>query len=150
MDTKEYGRLVKRRSARSPILKNTISAFLVGGAICLLGEAIGKTAELMGAEEKSAALITTVALVLTSAILTGVGVYDSIARVAGAGTLVPVTGFANAVVSPALDSGREGRVLGIGAKIFTVAGPVLLYAVLAGAAYGVLLWLWGVMPWAAS
>ena len=146
MDTKEYGRLVKRRSARSPILKNTISAFLVGGAICLLGEAIGKTAELMGAEEKSAALITTVALVLTSAILTGVGVYDSIARVAGAGTLVPVTGFANAVASPAIDTKSEGWVLGVGAKIFGVAGPVILYGTAAGALYGVVTYLLSLLP----
>lgn len=141
MNTKEYGRLVAERAHRSPIIKNTLSAFLVGGAICLLGEAIRDTALLLGASEEVAPQVTTVVLVLLSALLTGIGVYDTVARVAGAGTLVPVTGFANAVVSPALDSGSEGRVLGIGAKIFTVAGPVLLYAVLSGAAYGVILWL---------
>ena len=141
MNTKEYGRLVARRSHRSPVLKNTVCAFLVGGAICLFGEAIRRAALLFGATEEAAPMIATILLILLSAVLTGVGVYDTIARVAGAGTLVPVTGFANAVVSPALDSGSEGRVLGIGAKIFTVAGPVLLYAVLSGAAYGLILWL---------
>jgi stage V sporulation protein AC len=100
------------------------------------------------AEEKTAALLSTVTLVAVSAILTGVGVYDTLARVAGAGTLVPVTGFANAVVSPALDTRAEGLVVGIGAKIFTVAGPVLLYAVLAGAVYGGLYFAVGeVMAW---
>ena len=145
MNTKEYGRLVAQRSHRSPVVKNTICAFLVGGAICLLGEAIRRAAALLGADDTIAPMVATVVLILLSAILTGVGVYDRIARVAGAGTLVPVTGFANAVVSPALDSGHEGQVLGIGAKIFTVAGPVLLYAVLAGAVYGVLLWGTGVI-----
>ena len=140
MNSKEYGRLVARRSHRSPVLKNTVCAFLVGGAICLFGEAIGMAARLLGADATTAPQIATISLILLSAVLTGVGVYDTVAMVAGAGTLVPVTGFANAVVSPALDSGSEGRVLGIGAKIFTVAGPVLLYAVLAGTAYGVILW----------
>ena len=89
--------------------------------------------------DETAGLLTTVSLILLSALATGLGVYDTVARVAGAGTLVPVTGFANAVVSPALDTRAEGLLVGIGSKIFTVAGPVLLFAVLSGAVYGVLL-----------
>lgn len=136
MKKKDYAALCKRRAARSPLPRNSVAAFLVGGAICLAGEALRRLYLLGVAEEKTAALLSTVTLVAVSAILTGVGVYDTLARVAGAGTLVPVTGFANAVVSPALDTRAEGLVVGIGAKIFTVAGPVLLYAVLAGAVYG--------------
>ena len=139
MNKKEYGRLVKRRAARSPILKNTAAAFLVGGAICMLGEAIRRASLLFGVAAEDAPAVTAILLILLAAILSGIGCFDRIARVAGAGTLVPVTGFANAVVSPALDTKNEGLVLGIGAKIFTVAGPVLLFAVLGGAAYGIVL-----------
>ena len=144
MTNEEYGKLVKDISPPSPIVKNCIWAFLVGGAICLFGEAIRRAALALGAAEDVAPQIATILLILLSAALTGVGVYDTVARVAGAGTLVPVTGFANAVVSPALDTRAEGLVVGIGAKIFTVAGPVLLYAVLAGGVYGVIL---GVAAW---
>lgn len=94
-------------------------------------------------EEQSAYLTVTVLLILLAALLTGMGVFDRIARFAGAGTLVPVTGFANAVVSPAMDSGSEGAVIGVGAKIFTVAGPVLLFGTLSGCLYGVVLWVVG-------
>ena len=139
MNKEEYGGLVARRAARSPLLKNLLAAFLSGGAICLLGEGLRLCYLRLGAEGETAGLLTTVSLILLSALATGLGVYDTVARVAGAGTLVPVTGFANAVVSPALDTRAEGLLVGVGSKIFTVAGPVLLFAVLSGAVYGVLL-----------
>ncbi len=141
MKREEYKRMTEKRAGRSPIGKNGAAAFLVGGSLSLLGQALLSLYTLIGADEKTAALLVAVSLVFLSVLLTALGVYDRIARVAGAGTLVPITGFANAVASPALDTRGEGLILGVGSKIFTVAGPVLLYAVLAGSAYGVLFWL---------
>lgn len=141
MKREEYKRMTEKRAGRSPLGKNGVAAFLVGGSLSLLGQALLSLYTLIGADEKTAALLVAVSLVFLSVLLTALGVYDRIARVAGAGTLVPITGFANAVASPALDTRGEGLILGVGSKIFTVAGPVLLYAVLAGSAYGVLFWL---------
>ena len=142
MDKKDYNKYVKEISPRSPMLKNCIWAFFVGGGICVLGQALTDVyTDLLALDEKTAGTLCAATLVLLSAILTGVGVFDNIARHAGAGTLVPITGFANAVVSPALDNKSEGLVLGVGAKIFTVAGPVLLYGTLAGWVYGVIYWI---------
>ena len=143
MNRNEYKRLAERRAGRSPVLRNCLAAFLVGGGICLFGEALTGVYLLLGAEEKTAATLVTVTLLFLSALTSALGIFDDLARVAGAGTLVPVTGFANAVVSPALDAKSEGAILGVGAKIFTVAGPVLLYAILGGAVYGTLLSLFG-------
>ena len=138
----DYRKYVERVSPRSPILKNCILAFLVGGAVCTLGQGLMDVYQkLVGLGEKDAGTLTAVTLVFIAALLTGVGIFDNIARHAGAGTLVPITGFANAVVSPAIDSRAEGYILGVGAKIFTVAGPVLLYGTLSGAIYGVLYFL---------
>ena len=133
-----YKARVKRTSPRSRILKNSIMAFISGGTICLIGELIARLFIGLGVEKSNAYILATVNLILLSAILTGFGVYDKIARHAGAGTLVPVTGFANAVVSPAIDTKSEGLILGVGAKVFTVAGPVILYGVLSGTIYGVI------------
>lgn len=143
MNKEQYVGLAKRRAARSPVCKNTAAAFLVGGSICLFGEALRQGVLLLGASTEDAAPIVSIILIFLSALLSGIGVFDRLARIAGAGTLVPVTGFANAVVSPALDTKNEGLVLGIGAKIFTVAGPVLLYSVLSGAVYGTILYVGG-------
>ena len=140
MNRQEYRRLAERRAARSPVARNCLAAFLVGGGISLFGEALKTTYLALGAEETTAATLVTVTLIFLSALASGLGVFDVLARVAGAGTLVPVTGFANAVVSPALDAKSEGCILGVGAKIFTVAGPVLLYGTLAGAVWGVIYW----------
>ena len=134
-----YKKEIDTLSPKSPVLKNVCRAFLVGGGLCLLGEGL-RTLYGTLTDEASAALWVTVTVILLSALLTGLGVYDGIARFAGAGTLVPVSGFANAVVSPALDTKSEGFILGVGAKIFTVAGPVLLYGVLSGSLYGFILW----------
>ena len=139
MNKQEYGSLVKKRAARSPVGKNTVAAFLVGGSICMLGEAVRRGVLLLGVAEENAPAVTAILLIFLAALTSGIGCFDRLARIAGAGTLVPVTGFANAVVSPALDTRAEGLLVGVGSKIFTVAGPVLLFAVLSGAVYGVLL-----------
>jgi stage V sporulation protein AC len=119
-------------------LKNCIFAFLIGGLLCCLGQLLFALFSRLGLDEKSAGTLVTVSLIFLSAVLTGIGIFDRIARVAGAGTLVPVTGFANSVVSPAIDNKSEGLILGVGAKIFIVSGPVILYAVLSGTLYGVI------------
>ena len=137
-DRRRYLERVKERESRSPLAKNCFFAFLFGGGICALGQLFLSLYLAVGMPESEAGTLVTVTLIFLSALLTGIGVFDSVARVAGAGTLVPVTGFANAVVSPALDNKSEGLVMGVGAKIFTVAGPVLLYATLSGALYGVI------------
>ncbi|MBE6589556.1 MAG: stage V sporulation protein AC [Ruminococcaceae bacterium] len=144
MDKKTYARFADAHAPHSPILKNCILAFLIGGIICTLGEGLGTLyTELLHLEKETAGTLTSVSLILLSVVLTALGIYDRIAKHAGAGTLVPITGFANAVSSPAIDSHSEGLVLGVGAKIFTVSGPVILYGVLAGAVYGTVLWFLG-------
>lgn len=142
MDKKTYARYVQARAPRSPLLKNCLNAFLVGGGICLFAEGLNliwTMACRMNADD--AGTLTAVILVFLAVVLTAVGVFDKIAKFAGGGTLVPITGFANAVASPAIDSKSEGFVLGVGAKIFTVAGPVLLYGTAAGALYGLIYWI---------
>ena len=141
MEKQEYAKLVKRRASRSPALKNCLAAFAVGGGICASGQCLIALYTVLGSDPKTAGTLATVSLIFLSALLTGIGVFDRIARFAGAGTLVPVTGFANAVVSPAIDNKSEGLILGVGAKIFTVAGPVLLFGTLAGVLYGVVYWI---------
>ena len=137
-DKERYAALAEKTAPRSTTLKNCLFAFLSGGMICLLGEGLLNLYLLWGLEEKTAAVTVTVTLVALAALLTALGIFDRIARYAGAGTLVPVTGFANSVVSPAMDNKSEGLVLGVGAKIFTVAGPVILFGIFAGAIYGVI------------
>lgn len=136
-----YKQYVDRRAARSPVLRNTAAAFWVGGLICMLGQLLLSLYRWLGLSLDDAATLVSVTLIFLSASLTAIGIFDRIARYAGAGTLVPITGFANAVVSPAIDTKSEGLVLGVGAKIFTVAGPVLLYGIFAGTVYGVLYYL---------
>ena len=141
--TKEtYKKYADARAPRSPLLRDCTRAFLVGGLICCIGQALTDIyTKLCGMEKQDAGTLTAATLVLAAAILTGFGVFDRIAKFAGAGTLVPITGFANAVVSPAIDAKSEGLILGVGAKVFSVAGPVLLYGTLAGVAYGVVYWI---------
>ena len=137
-----YKKYATARAPRSPILKNCLRAFLTGGLICTLGQGLNTLyTKVCGLEKADAGTLTACTLVLIAAVLTGLGVFDRIAKFAGAGTLVPITGFANAVVSPAIDGKSEGLILGVGAKIFSVAGPVLLYGTLAGTVYGVIYWI---------
>ncbi len=138
MQKETYKKLSEAHAPHSPILKNCANAFWVGGLICTLGQVLyDGFLHFLSVSEETAGTLTSISLILLAMILTSLGVFDKIAKFAGAGTLVPITGFANAVVSPAIDSHAEGLVLGVGAKIFTVAGPVLLYGTLAGAVYGV-------------
>ena len=142
MKKKDYSKYAEAVSPRSPILKDCLWAFFVGGAISCLGQGLLDVyGGILGMSERDAGTLCSITLVFVAALLTGIGVFDNIARHAGAGTLVPITGFANSVVSPAIDSRSEGLILGVGAKIFTVAGPVLLYATLSGASYGTVYWL---------
>ena len=138
--TKEtYKQYADSRAPRSPVAKDCTRAFLVGGLVCCIGQALTDIyTKLCGMEKQDAGTLTAATLVLVAAILTGFGVFDRIAKFAGAGTLVPITGFANSVVSTAIDAKSEGLILGVGAKVFSVAGPVLLYGTLAGTAYGVI------------
>lgn len=133
--------LIKKHSPGSTIFKNSLLAFIFGGTICVLGELISLLFSRLGFDEKTAGTLVTVSLIFIASILTAFGVFDKIARYAGAGTLVPVTGFSNAVTSQAMDAKSEGYVLGVGAKIFTVAGPVILYGIFSGVIYGVIYYL---------
>ena len=141
MEKEAYAKLVKRRAARSPALKNCLAAFAVGGGICALGQCLTALYTVFGLDPRTASTLTTVTLVFIAALLTGIGVFDRIARFAGAGTLVPITGFANAMVSPALEFKTEGLVAGTAAKLFTVAGPVLVFGISASVVYGVVYFL---------
>ncbi len=138
MDKKTYQKYVKAHAPKSPLLSDCIRAFLVGGGICSFGELLSSLYGRIDTLTKDdVGTLTAATLVFLAVLLTALGVFEKVARFAGAGTLVPITGFANAVASPAIDSRAEGFVLGVGAKIFTVAGPVLLYGTVTGAVYGV-------------
>ncbi len=142
IEPKSYRRFADAHAPHSPSGKNCLFAFLIGGGICVLGQGLNDLyTRVMQLPKKDASTLTSVTLIFFAVLLTGLGVFDNIAKLAGAGTLVPITGFANAVVSPAIDSRAEGLLLGVGAKIFTVAGPVLLYGTLAGSIYGIIYWL---------
>jgi stage V sporulation protein AC len=137
-----YKQYADARAPKSPLGRDCAHAFLSGGLICTLAQGLTDLyTKLCGLPKEDAGTLTAATLVLIAAILTGLGVFDRMAKWAGAGTLVPITGFANAVVSPAIDAKSEGLILGVGAKIFTVAGPVLLYGTLAGTLYGVIYWI---------
>lgn len=139
LDKKTYKKYANAHAPRSPIGKNCFNAFCIGGLICAMGQGLNDIYHLaLGFSKDDSGLLASVTLVFVAVLLTAIGVFDEIAKVAGAGTLVPITGFANAVVSPAIDSKSEGLILGVGAKIFTVAGPVLLYGILSGAIYGII------------
>lgn len=143
MSPQEYQQYVKQKAKRSPILKDTVLAFVVGGAICVLGQMIQNSWSAAGLAEKQAGTATSCTLVFLSALLTGLNLYNKLARFGGAGTLVPITGFANAVVSPAMDFRSEGFVTGMAAKMFLIAGPVIVFGTVASVIYGVILQLLG-------
>ena len=144
MTNEEYGKYVQERQPRSPLGKDMLRAFVVGGLICALGQGLSLLFQRAGLTQESAGTAVSVSLILLGALLTGAGIYDDIARFAGAGTLVPITGFANSVVSPALEFKREGLVGGTCAKMFVIAGPVIVYGVGSSIVYGLLL----VLLWA--
>lgn len=143
MTPEEYQSYVRQKEKKSPILKDVLLAFVIGGAICVIGQAIQNGWAALGLSEEDAGTATSCTLVYMSALLTGLNLYHKIARFGGAGTLVPITGFANSVVSPALDFKSEGFVTGMAAKMFTVAGPVIVFGTLASVLYGIVLLLLG-------
>ncbi len=139
MTNEEYDKLVKQRSGPSPMWKNMLWAFFVGGGICTFGQWLSTTYQGMGLDKEQAGTATSATLILITAVLTGLGIFDDIAKRAGAGTLVPITGFANAVVSPAVEFKTEGFVTGTATKLFQVAGPVLVFGISASVIYGLVL-----------
>lgn len=143
MTEKQYGKLVQEMAPKSPMGKDCFHAFWIGGLICVLGQLFMNGYGALGLGKTDAGTAASMTLVALSALLTGLSVYDDIAKVAGAGTLVPITGFANSIAAPAIEFRREGLVMGVGARLFTVAGPVLVYGITASIAVGVIYWIVG-------
>lgn len=138
MTEKEYADLVGRASPRSPFMRDCLMAFLVGGAICALGQLLINWYTALGIDKEDAPALCSITLVALSALATGLSVYDDLAKHAGAGTLVPITGFANAISAPAVEFRTEGMILGVGAKMFSIAGPVIVYGLCSGVLYGII------------
>ena len=143
MSNAEYAQFVKARMPRSPIWKDCLLAFVIGGLICCIGQLITDAWTAFGLGKEDASTAATICMVFLGALSTGLGFYDSLAKYGGAGTLVPITGFSNAVASPALEFKTEGLITGTAVRIFTIAGPVILCGVCASVVYGVVLWLLG-------
>ena len=141
MTEKEYAKLIKELSPRSPIWKDCLFAFLIGGLICTVGQTLLNGYTALGLDKTDAGTAMSMTLVAISALLTGLSLYDNIAKYAGAGTLVPITGFANAIAASAVEFKTEGFILGVGAKMFTIAGPVIVYGVSASVVYGLIYWI---------
>jgi len=141
MTNEEYGAYVKKKSPNSKLFPDIIYAFAIGGAICCVGQLFLDIYTSLGFSKDISAIFESITLVFLGALLTGLGLYDDIAKVAGAGTLVPITGFANSVVAPAIEFKTEGFVTGTGAKMFIIAGPVIVYGISASIVYGIILWL---------
>ena len=135
-----YRKYAEGRARNSPLIRNCVKAFVCGGTICAFGEGLRRGYLALGANKETAGLLVSATLIVLTALFTGFGVFDKLAKHAGGGTLVPITGFANAVASEAIDSKPEGYILGVGAKIFTIAGPVILYGTAAGAVWGLIYW----------
>ena len=136
---KEYEKLTQEKSPNSKLFRNCLWAFVVGGSICVIGEGLTQLYMYLGAVETNARTWTSITLVFIGVLLTALNIYSKIAKHAGAGTLVPITGFANSVAAPAIEFKSEGYILGLGAKMFTIAGPVIVYGTLAGVIYGLIL-----------
>ena len=146
MDKQQYKKFADAHAPKSPIVKDCVLAFLIGGLICSFAELLTDIYLIIpNMELENSRTLTSITLIFIAVLLTGIGVFDKIAKVAGAGTLVPITGFANAVASPAIDSRSEGYILGVGSKIFTVCGPVILYGTVAGAIYGIIYYITGLL-----
>ena len=141
MTEREYGKIVQEMAPKSPVWKDCINAFWIGGLICTLGQLLMNGYTALGLDKTDAGTAVSMTLVALSALLTGLSLYDNIAKHAGAGTLVPITGFANAIAAPAVEFKTEGFILGLGAKMFIIAGPVIVYGVSASVVYGVIYWI---------
>ncbi len=145
MDNNTYQKFVKARAPKSPLWQDCFRAFWVGGLICAFAQALLEGFLALDMETENAKTLVPITLIFLAALFTGLGVFDDIAKYAGAGTLVPITGFANAVASPAIDDKSEGLVMGVGAQMFTIAGPVIVYGILSSVLYGFCYWLWGIL-----
>ena len=145
MTEKEYGKLVQEMMPKSPMWRDCLKAFLIGGLICTLGQVFINWYSALDMEKEDAGTAASMSLVVLSALLTGLSLYDDIAKHAGAGTLVPITGFANSISAPAVEFKTEGYVLGVGGKMFQIAGPVIVYGVSASVVYGLIYWIWTIM-----
>ena len=141
MTENEYSQLVDEMSPKSPMWRDCLNAFWISGLICTLGQLLQNGYMALGLEKTDASTAVSMTLVALSALLTGLSLYDDIAKHAGAGTLVPITGFANSIAAPAIEFRTEGFILGVGAKMFTIAGPVIVYGVSASVVYGVIYWI---------
>ena len=141
MTEKQYSKLVDELSPKSPMGWDCVAAFVVGGAICTLGQVLINLYTQFGMENQDASTAASMSLVVLSALFTGLSLYDNLAKYAGAGTLVPITGFANSIAAPAVEFKTEGFILGVGAKMFTIAGPVIVYGVSASVVYGLIYWI---------
>jgi stage V sporulation protein AC len=142
MTNEQYGAYVKTVSPNSPLWKNIVFSFLIGGGICVIGEALRQAFLYFGFTIRQSGAFTAVSLVFLAALITTLHLYDDMAKVGGAGTLVPITGFANAMVAPAIEYKSEGWVMGLAVKMFTIAGPVLVYGSTAAVLYGIAFWVW--------
>ena len=141
MTERQYARLVAEMAPKSPVWKDCLNAFWIGGLICTLGQLFINAYTALGLDKTESGTAASMSLVFLSALLTGLSLYDDIAKHAGAGTLVPITGFANAITAPAVEFKTEGFILGVGAKMFTIAGPVIVYGVSASVVYGFIYWI---------
>ena len=142
MKKNSYVKYAKKSAKKSGLLSDCLYAFFIGGGICLLGEGIyALFSSVLNASEELSKKMVTILLIVLAALLTGIGVFDKIAKKAGAGTLVPITGFSNAMVSPSIDNKAEGYIFGVGAKMFTIAGPVIVYGTVASVVYGIIYWI---------
>ena len=141
MTNQQYANYVKQLEPKSPIWKDVFFAFVIGGAICTLAQWIQTGYGKLGLDQETAGSATSVTMIFLGALLTGLSIFDDIAKVAGAGTLVPITGFANSIVAPAMEFKSEGFILGMSGKMFTIAGPVLVFGISASVVYGVIFWL---------
>lgn len=139
----EYDKMAKKASPPSPVMKDCIFAFLAGGFICMIGQVIFDLLMMYGVDENNSRTLVGMCLIVLTAILTGLGVFDNIAKYAGAGTMVPITGFANSVVSPAMEYSSEGRILGTAANMFKIAGPVIVYGCSSAVLYGAVIYIFG-------
>lgn len=140
MNAKTYERYAAARAKKSPLAKDCAKAFVIGGLICTLGQGFLNLYTALGLPEQTAGMMTSISIVFLASLLTGLGIFDKIAKHAGAGTVVPITGFANSITAAAIDNKTEGFILGVGSKIFSIAGPVILYGISAGVVYGVIYW----------
>ncbi len=141
MNNKQYNEYVEKHAQPSPCIKNGIKAFFTGGLICCIGEAFASLYKYLGQDEEKSLLYASITLIFIAGLLTGIGVFDKIAKFGGGGALVPITGFANSVASPAIEAKSEGFITGVAAKMFTICGPVIVYGSFASTIYGIIYWI---------